>query len=250
MGNEYYNNKFAYQNQKNNKMVYGGYQPVPGPTAPSLEININQNHGGASPVPSYASAGRRPPNHPPPIPPVSEYAQPAYNPMWFDRFPRRENRGMFRLALVEAMLALVVLGGGIWCARDTSDYCPWHSAIWTGAFFLINAIIGSAAAKIGSINLYMAHLVMSLVCVGMCLIGGGLSTRNWITVGTYGHPKIERGAAFCLLGEHDPSRISYIFSHMDKYDFRSCLFQLKVGIAVNSIQIVVSALQGKFCIKA
>jgi hypothetical protein len=25
--------------------------------------------------------------------------------------------------------------------------------------------------------------------------------------------------AFCLLGEHDARRISYIYSHMDQYDF-------------------------------
>ncbi|EFP02390.1 hypothetical protein CRE_01007 [Caenorhabditis remanei] len=235
----------------------GGYRPygyAPAPAAPSMEITINQNQGSsASSLSRYGNASasslpRRsaPPSAPPPPPP--EYCvpdQPGFNPMWFDRFPRRENRGMFRLCLVELMLAgsVVILGGGIWCYRDTSDYCPYYSAIWTSAIYIINAIVGSAAAKMGSINLYMGHLTLSLVSVMMCLISGGLSARNWALVGTYHHPRIDRDEAFCLLGTHDTSRISYIFSHMDKYDFAKCLWQLKVGVAVNSVQFVVAAIE-------
>lgn len=63
-------------------------------------------------------------------------------------------------------------------------------------------------------------------------------------VGTYHHPRIERDEAFCLLGQHDAPRISHIFSHMDRYDFGHCLYQLKVGIAVNSVQFVVACIQG------
>jgi hypothetical protein len=76
---------------------------------------------------------------------------------------------------------------------------------------------------------------------------GSLATkmrfRNWALVGTYHHPRIERDQAFCLLGEHDAARISYIFSHMDQYDFRKCLFELKIGVAVNSVQFVISAIE-------
>lgn len=97
---------------------------------------------------------------------------------------------MFRLCLVEAMLAIVILGGGIWCYRDTADYCPYYSAIWTSALYLINAVVGIAAAKIGTVNLYMGHLVLSLICISMCAISGGLSARNWDLVGTYHHPRI------------------------------------------------------------
>lgn len=150
---------------------------------------------------------------------------------------------MFRLCLVELMLAVVILGGGIWCYRDTSDYCPYYSAIWTSVVYVLNSLVGSAAAKIGTVNLYMAHLVLSLVAVMMCLVSGGLSARNWALVGTYHHPRIDRDEAFCLLGTHDATRISYIFSHMDKYDFAKCLWQLKVGVAVNSVQFVVAALE-------
>ncbi|KHJ92356.1 hypothetical protein OESDEN_07757 [Oesophagostomum dentatum] len=242
---------------------YGGYGYgySQAPTAPSMEITINQN--GADSKNAYQAptpVGQvRPhlaaPNHPPPPPPsYGGYEHPPYNPLWFDRFPRRENRGMFRLCLVELMLAAVILGGGIWCYLDTADYCPYYSAIWTSIIYITNALVGSAAAKIGSINLYMAHLVLSLVAVMMCLVSGGLSARqafyflhiqNWALVGTYHHPRIERDEAFCLLGEHDASRcpLRYIFSHMYKYDFAKCLYQLKVGVAVNSVQFVVAAIE-------
>uniref|UniRef100_A0A0K0D0Y7 Transmembrane protein n=1 Tax=Angiostrongylus cantonensis TaxID=6313 RepID=A0A0K0D0Y7_ANGCA len=184
---------------------------------------------------------------PPPHPPSSSfgYEQPSYNPMWFDRFPRKENRGIFRLCLVELMLAAVILAGGVWCYRDTSEYCPYYSAIWTSVVYVANSLVGSAAAKIGTVNLYMAHLVLSLVSVMMCFVSGGISARwNWFLVGTYHHPTIERDEAFCLLGQYDTTRISYIFSHMNEYDFAKCLWQLKVGVAVNSVQFVVAAIEG------
>ncbi|CAI4229143.1 unnamed protein product [Auanema sp. JU1783] len=221
---------------------YGGYNYSPAPT--KMEITINQNPGssnGGQAAP-YSSS-RRPQATAPPPPIYPDCNNPPYNPMWIDRFPRRENRGMFRLCLVELMLGIVIFGGGIWCYNDTPDYCPYYSAIWTSAFFILNALIGSAAAKLGSHNLYMAHLVLSLITVMMCFIGGGLSARNWALVGTYHHPRIERDEAFCLLGTHDTGRISYIFSHMDKYDFSKCLWQLKVGVAVNSVQFVVDVLE-------
>jgi hypothetical protein len=59
------------------------------------------------------------------------------------------------------------------------------------------------------------------------------SCSNWHLIGTYKPPQWARGRqlinpkadeeqmyrAFCLLGEHDAPRISYIYSHMDAYDF-------------------------------
>uniref|UniRef100_A0A914E8G4 MARVEL domain-containing protein n=1 Tax=Acrobeloides nanus TaxID=290746 RepID=A0A914E8G4_9BILA len=240
--------RYEYENAKNQR-TYGGQVYHPAPTAPKVEVIINQNPASPAspyaPPPSLSNSSRRPPGYAPPPPPTyhsntdSIYSEP----MWFDRFPRRENRGMFRLCLVQTLLALVILGGGIWCYRDTSDYCPYYSAIWTSAVYLINAIVGSAASKIGSLNLYLAHLVLSMLSIMMCFVSGGLSARNWALVGTYHHPTIARDSAFCLLGEHDASRISYIFSHMDQYDFKHCLFQLKVGVAVNSVQFVIAAIE-------
>lgn len=61
-------------------------------------------------APSYSpKALLRPPTSPPPPPPFkSDYAAPTettYEPLWLDKFPRRENKGMFRVALVQALLA-------------------------------------------------------------------------------------------------------------------------------------------------
>ncbi|CAJ0596981.1 unnamed protein product [Cylicocyclus nassatus] len=231
---------------------YGNYHYgyAQAPTAPSMEITINQGGADSSKntyqAPSPAGQFRPPlsPNHPPPPPPsYGGYEHPAYNPLWFDRFPRRENRGMFRLCLVELLLAAVILGGGIWCLLETAEYCPYYSAIWTSVIFIVNALVGIVAAKVGTINLYTTHLVLSLVSVMICLVSGGLSARNWALVGTYHHPRIERDEAFCLLGEHDATRLRYIFSHLYQYDFSKCLYQLKVGVAVNSVQFVVAGIE-------
>ena len=181
-----------------------------------------------------------------PPPPPTYHSDDYYEPLWIDRFVRRENRGMFRLCLVQILLSAVILGGGIWCYNDTPAYCPYYSAIWTATIFLLNSIIGTVAAKIGSLNLYVAHLILSLISIMMCLVSAGISARNWNLVGTYQHPKIDRNSAFCLIGQHDAPRISHIFSHMDKYDFGQCLFELKVGVAVNSVQFIVSLIVGKF----
>uniref|UniRef100_A0A0N4ZTZ8 MARVEL domain-containing protein n=1 Tax=Parastrongyloides trichosuri TaxID=131310 RepID=A0A0N4ZTZ8_PARTI len=230
------------------------YQPAPS-AAPSLSVTINQNNAPSNEASPYATSPVSPPNKvprptiPPPQAPSAppDYDGDAYqshsNPMWLDRFVRRENRGMFRLCLVEAMLALVTFSGGVWCAKDTPDYCPYYSPIWTSCFYIINAIVGSIAAKRGSLKLYMAHLSLSMLALAMCVVSGIISAKNWVAVGTYSHPKISRNHAFCLLGQHDASRISYIFSHMDKYDFSACLFSLKVGVAVNSTQFVIAAIE-------
>uniref|UniRef100_A0AC35TM54 MARVEL domain-containing protein n=1 Tax=Rhabditophanes sp. KR3021 TaxID=114890 RepID=A0AC35TM54_9BILA len=220
---------------------------------PAMNININQNNGVTSPVLSE-NGGKVPrPSCPPPSAPSIHSAPPQYddddcyqhgsNPMWLDKFVRRENRGMFRLCLVEFLLAGVIFGLGIWCASDTPEYCPYYSAIWTSIFYIANAVVGSVAAKRGSLKLYMAHLVLSMIALAMCIISGIISARNWTAVGYYSHPKVGRNHAFCLLGQHDASRISYIFSHMDQYDFGGCLLHLKIGIAVNSTQFVFAGLE-------
>ena len=48
---------------------------------------------------------------------------------------------MFRLALVELMLSVVIFAGGLWCYRDTPDYCPYYSAVWTSAIYIINSLV-------------------------------------------------------------------------------------------------------------
>uniref|UniRef100_A0A915E7D7 Uncharacterized protein n=1 Tax=Ditylenchus dipsaci TaxID=166011 RepID=A0A915E7D7_9BILA len=252
---------------------FGGNMYHAAPSAPTLEISINQHN--PSPVAScynHYSNRRPPPACSPPPPPTQEgYASPVYNPTttksvlvknsapaltktnstvsqrmkrmslngkmkWTRHLYNKDNCVMLRLCLVELILASILLAAGIWCSSKVTDYCPFHSAIWTSSFFIVNSLVGLVAAKMATVNLYVAHLVLSLISVVMCVVGAALAAKNWESIGTYHHPKLSRDHAFCLLGEHDASRISYIFSNMHQYDFRKCLFELKVGIAVNSVQ--------------
>lgn len=73
--------------------------------------------------------------------------------------------------------------------------------------------------------------------------------RNWTLIGTYQHPVIGRDEAFCLTGEHDVSRLQYILKNLHRYDFKRCLYQLKVGVAINSIQFVVACIEGMACMQ-
>jgi len=251
-----------------NHRMYNGNVYQSAPTMPSLEININQHN--PSPVVSPyqvssvqqshslpekrslpTSAPPPPPNQPPGFanaPPRNPMYSSTYNyptsdagGFFIDKFPRRENRGMFRLCLIEFLLAIFVFGGGIWCARENALYCPYYSAIWTGSIFLLNAIVGSVASKVGTHNLYLTHLVLSVISIILCVIGCVLSARNWMLIGTEGHPTVKPYDSPCVIGFHDANRISYIFSHMDRYNFRECLWSLKAGLATNSIQFVLTA---------
>lgn len=47
--------------------------------------------------------------------------------------------------------------------------------------------------------------------------------------------------SFCVIGYHDANRISYIFSHLDKYNFRECLWSLKAGLTTNGVQFCITA---------
>lgn len=63
-------------------------------------------------------------------------------------------------------------------------------------------------------------------------------------IGTYRHPRIDRNEAFCLIGESDASRARYIMGQMNSYDFKQCLFQLKLGISINTIQFIIAIIEG------
>ncbi|CAG9530969.1 unnamed protein product [Cercopithifilaria johnstoni] len=136
-----------------------------------------------------------------------------------------------------------MLAGGIWCLYDSSEFCPYHSAIWTSAVFVITALIGIVTAKRCTVNFFVTYLVLSLICLMLCVISGAISARNLLLIGTYRHPKIDRNQAFCLIGEYDTSRMRYILAEMSRYDFKQCLLQLKIGIGINSIQFIVAIIE-------
>uniref|UniRef100_A0A183D6G6 DUF4116 domain-containing protein n=1 Tax=Gongylonema pulchrum TaxID=637853 RepID=A0A183D6G6_9BILA len=140
----------------------------------------------------------------------------------------------------------LLLGAGIWCLLETSDYCPYYSALWTSAVLLVNAVLGVAAARRGTVNLFVAHLVLSLISLMLCAAAAAISARNWLLIGTYEHPRIKRNEAFCVVGEHDAARLQYMFSQLNRYDFQHCMYQLKVGVSVNTLQLALVVVQGPF----
>lgn len=211
----------------------------PAPTAPRLDAVVENIDG----VPQSRGPLREPPPYSPPPPPLaSEYAEPVVVMNFIEKAEKRRRRlrtdAMLRVALFEGLIAVFMLSGGVWCFYDTPEYCPYFSAIWTSTALLLNTLLGIVAAKRATVNLFIAHLVLSLISLMLCVIGAAISARNWLLIGTYQHPKIERNQAFCLIGENDASRLRYIFTQLNRYDFKQCLLQLKVGVAVNSLQFV------------
>uniref|UniRef100_A0A915LFS3 Tetraspanin n=1 Tax=Meloidogyne javanica TaxID=6303 RepID=A0A915LFS3_MELJA len=255
--------------------VFNGLGYNAAPSAPSLEININQNN--PSPCQSYidgytptpisspiTKSIRRPPNSPPPPPPSApflenEYSTPNY--LINDNNRREGWRQLGRNASIKAVKAgeaiPILLSLGIVCVCKTKEFCPYYSAIWTSIIFILNSLIGLITSKTNFVDHYITHLILSLISIVLTFVGGTISLINWQLIGTYKqnnergrqliNPKADEEQmyrAFCLLGEHDSRRISYIYSHMNEYNFRECLIGVKIGIAVNSLQFLITALLG------
>ncbi|EFO16336.2 hypothetical protein LOAG_12171 [Loa loa] len=213
----------------------------PIPTAPIIENYDNSS--------SSIAMEHNPPPYSPPLLQHSEYTKP-----FLTRISRNENgksrqlrrydtNMMFKIALFEGIIAIFMLTGGIWCLYDSFAYCPYYSAIWTSSVFVVNALVGIAAAKRCIVNLFVAYLVLSLIALMLGAISATISARNWFLIGTYQHPKIDRNQAFCMIGEYDATRMRYILAQMNRYDFRQCLFQLKLGISINSIQFIIAIIE-------
>nr|CAD2197567.1 unnamed protein product [Meloidogyne enterolobii] len=278
--------------------VFNGLGYNAAPSAPSLEININQNNpspcqssiDGYTPTPissPITKSIRRPPNEPPPPPPSApflenEYSTPSYlindnkrREGWRqigrnasiravkageairNKFNNERNWAIFKLSLCELLFSTILLSLGIVCVCKTKEFCPYYSAIWTSIIFILNSFIGLITSKTNFVDHYITHLILSLISIVLTFVGGTISLINWQLIGTYKqnnergrqliNPKADEEQmyrAFCLLGEHDSRRISYIYSHMNEYNFRECLIGVKIGIAVNSLQFLITALLG------
>ncbi|KAM3724902.1 Myosin-binding protein C, cardiac-type [Dirofilaria immitis] len=211
------------------------------PTAPIIENYDDSDYS--------ITMIRNPPPYSPPNPSQSDYAKPFLTQI--SRKKSKKSRQwrqydmdiIFKIALFEGLVAAFMLAGGIWCLCDSSEYCPYYSAIWISIVFIINALIGIITAKCCSINFFVAYLVLSLISLMLCTISATISARNWFLIGTYRHPKIDRSQAFCLIGEYDTSRMRYILMQMNRYDFYQCLLRLKIGIAINSIQFIIAIIE-------
>ncbi|KAI6235677.1 hypothetical protein M3Y95_00076800 [Aphelenchoides besseyi] len=240
---------------------YGGNVYHSAPSMPKLEISINQHNPPPMTSPYHVSdvtdhsppTKRNPPLQAPPPPPISQpsrnptysanntYSYPKSESNWKNGVSRWEYRTMIFLCMLEFVLALVICLLGVWCSRENAEYCPYYSAIWTSIVFLVNSVVGIVAAKLSAHKIYLAHLILSLVSIMLCIIGCILSARNWFLIGTYHHPTISYYDAYCVIGVHDTNRISHIYSRTAHYNFRQCLFALKTGLAVNSIQFLLTA---------
>lgn len=84
---------------------------------------------------------------------------------------------MFRLCVIELVLASCVLLAGVWCARANKGYCPYYSGIFTALIFLLNALVGGVAARLSTHRLYIAHLTLSIISLMVCIIGCVLAAR-------------------------------------------------------------------------
>ena len=84
-----------------------------------------------------------------------------------------------RVALVTFVLGACMLATGVCCVVFT-PYCPYAAGMPScpinkhicniegaigGAFVVINSIVGVAASMRNSQNLFIAHLVMSVLCI-------------------------------------------------------------------------------------
>jgi len=133
---------------------------------------------------------------------------------------------------------------GTLCARTLAAYCPYYSPIWTAGFFFLSSVVGLVAAKSGvnkTKTTYIVHLIATVVAVVVSGIGILLAAKNWMQIGTLDHPMLKREHVLCLLGEHDPGRIRHIELHMGNYNFSKCLLDLKFGLALNTLQAVITA---------
>jgi hypothetical protein len=225
-----------------NQRMYGGNMYQAAPSAPTLEIKINQNNS-PSPSPSvYGESGNGVVRHPAPsmAPPAPPTFRPPSNPYYATpKNPHSvDNRksGLFRFSLVQAFLALLLLGFGVSCTMY-SIYCRFYSVVWSPPVFLVTALVGIVASRKEDQRFYVATLVLSLVSIVLCVAGCIIAYINWTSIGDYSIYNQE----YCVLGNHSPTRISYIYRYVDpKYDYVECLSKAKIGITVNGLQFVLS----------
>uniref|UniRef100_A0A914IBT0 MARVEL domain-containing protein n=1 Tax=Globodera rostochiensis TaxID=31243 RepID=A0A914IBT0_GLORO len=130
--------------------------------------------------------------------------------------------GLFCTAFAQFCISALLLAAGIWCLREANDFCPFYSALWASVFFIVNGVVGMVTAKLDTQHLHVANLVLSLVAIVLAVAGGVIAARN-----CKGH--------LCLIGDFERW-------YRDEPPFDKCFFQLKLGIAVNGVQVVLSGL--------
>ncbi|KAI6177811.1 hypothetical protein M3Y97_00948300 [Aphelenchoides bicaudatus] len=217
-----------------NRMQNGNaYQPVP------IRPIDNEHQATAPPYISDYSQDIPPPSNPNYA--ENTYAYVSYAVSTIDGVPKKKNRLMFYLCLIELFLAAFVFAGGIWCVSVKHTYCSFYSAIWSAIVLLINAVVGIVTSRLDRSNWYIAHLIWSILSVAVCIFGGIVSMQTWLTLGdknviqpNYGYDNL------CIIDTFNRHRID-LAALRPKYPFESCLWALRVGLSVSVVQFCVTA---------
>uniref|UniRef100_A0A183BPK0 MARVEL domain-containing protein n=1 Tax=Globodera pallida TaxID=36090 RepID=A0A183BPK0_GLOPA len=150
--------------------------------------------------------------------------------------------GLFCTAFAQFCISALLLAAGIWCLREASDFCPFYSALWASVFFIVNGVVGMVTAKMDTQHLHVANLVLSLVAIVLAVAGGVIAARNWLVIRLYTDKSgkntqiLDSKGHLCLIGDFGRTYRG------GELPFDKCFFQLKLGIAVNGVQVVLSGL--------
>lgn len=201
-----------------------------------------------SPNETSTTTSRLPPSAPPPSYPMVDYTMvhpPPYNFAHhiYDAIePKSQHKWMFCAAVFELFFGLLAWSIAITCAVVPSlqVYFPLYTGCWTTSFYVINAIIGIIAAKRGTPNFFVAHIVFSVLSIVCSVILATLSIINWYNAGIK-----DIVQNFCIVSKFDQAAFRLLW-HQDKYDYDYCLYSFKLGVTMNMILVLFAIVLGKF----
>ncbi|VDO92726.1 unnamed protein product [Soboliphyme baturini] len=153
--------------------------------------------------------------------------------------PLKEYPCLFRILIFNACVAFLLLPTGLTC-NCFSDFCPYYTGVWTALLLFITVILGIVAVRTDRTNLFVALLVLAVLSTVACIILGVFSVLNWLKVGDP-----EDVSHICLLRHYDADRLSYIYRFQTKYDFDSCVKNVKMGLSLNAVMILLAATESK-----
>ena len=172
--------------------------------------------------------------------------------------PKEQHRWPFRVACLQLLFGLLTLTAASTCVHQT-PYCRFYTGCWVGPLNLLTGLIGIAAAHSGTItsgyvgrvasatavnkNLFVAYLVLSVLSCVASIILCALSIKNWLEI-ALGNESGSKNVVPCAIVEYVPKYIQLVYERMGKYDFHGCLMAIKLGVAMNSIMILLSVFQG------
>lgn len=194
------------------------------------------------------------PSAPPPSYPMVDYTMvhpPPYNFAHhiYDAIePKAQHKWMFRVALFEFLFGITALSISLTCAIEPGlrYYFPLFTGCWTTPFYVINAIVGIIAAKRGTANFFVAHIVFSVLSVVCSIILIVLCILNWQNAGRGKMvPNIDNN--YCYFYEHEYPKLTKL-NVLNGFDYEQCMFNFKLGVTFNMVLVVLGIMLGKFMI--